>query len=286
VKQGTVQVNSPLRYKGIAFHQAFYGQTAVMKVQDKTGKVVFNDGVPLAWQTREGQRPVGSFNLPEQNLSVYVVGPRSGETDPMIPAGEMRVEVYRQESRAAPPQNLTQGQPGDLAGFTFTFIRERLAGLKVVKDPGTNIIWVGDGPHPGMVMLFTTRRRLWALGVAARRHTTVPFEAAQRDAPRGTSRACDRTSPACWVPMTPTLPKETKMFDLPTTPCRGDVRTGRSVPALPGERIRRKNCPRPQPRGRTSTVTSSRTAGVRRYATILASTPSSSLRPRWRSVHR
>jgi len=186
VKQGTVQVNSPLRYKGIAFHQAFYGQTAVMKVQDKTGKVVFNDGVPLAWQTREGQRPVGSFNLPEQNLSVYVVGPRSGETDPMIPAGEMRVEVYRQESRAAAPQNLTQGKPGDLAGLTFTFEREsRFAGLKVVKDPGTSIIWVASALMVlGMVMLFyLPRRRLWALCKAQPDGTTTVLLGmpAQRD---------------------------------------------------------------------------------------------------------
>ncbi len=176
VKQGTIQVNSPLRYKGIAFHQAFYGQTAVMEVKDKTGKVLFHDGVPLAWQTRDGQRPVGSFNLPQQNLSVYVVGPRSGETDPMIPAGEMRVEVYRQDSRAAAPQNLSQGTPGDLAGLSFTFEREsRFTGLKVVKDPGTNIIWVASGLMVlGMVMLFyLPRRRLWALFRAQADGTTT-----------------------------------------------------------------------------------------------------------------
>jgi cytochrome c biogenesis protein len=166
VTKGTVQVNSPLRYKGIVFHQAFYGQTAVMKVEDKAGKVLFNDGVPHARQTTDGGRPVGSFKLPEQNLSVYVVGPRSGETDPLIPAGQTRVEVYRQESRASAPLNLSQGTPAELVGFTFTFQREgRFTGLKVVKDPGTNIIWVASTLMVlGMVMLFyLPKRRLWAL---------------------------------------------------------------------------------------------------------------------------
>lgn len=166
VKQATIRVNSPLRYKGIAFHQAFYGQTAVVKVQDSAGKVLFSDGVPLAWQTREGGRPVGSFNLAAEDLSVYVVGPRAGETDPLVPAGEMRVELYRQGIRAAVPQNLSQGRPTDLAGLTFTFEREsRFTGLKVVKDPGVNIIWVASGLMVlGMIMLFyLPRRRLWAL---------------------------------------------------------------------------------------------------------------------------
>ena len=51
VKRGTVRVNSPMSYKGISFHQAFFGQTAVMDVKDETGASIFSAGVPLAWQT-------------------------------------------------------------------------------------------------------------------------------------------------------------------------------------------------------------------------------------------
>jgi cytochrome c biogenesis protein len=167
VKEGTVRVNSPMRYHGISFHQSFYGQTALMEVQDQAGRVLFKEGVPLAWQTSQGKRPLGNFNLPEHNLAVYVIGPVSGETDPLVPAGEMRVEVYRLDSdKFVTTDNVTQGTPKDLAGLNFTFQREqRFTGLKVVKDPGANIIWVASGLMVlGLVMLFYfPHRRLWAL---------------------------------------------------------------------------------------------------------------------------
>jgi cytochrome c biogenesis protein len=167
VKRGTIRVNSPMSYKGISFHQAFYGQTAVMDVKDPAGKALYSSGVPLAWQTRDGSRPVGNFTLPEQNLVVYVIGPKSGENDPMVPAGEMRVEIYRQDSDATVAvDNLSQGTPKELAGLNFTFQREqRFTGLKVVKDPGVNIIWAASALMVlGLVMLFYfPHRRLWAL---------------------------------------------------------------------------------------------------------------------------
>ncbi len=167
VKEGTVRVNSPMSYHGISFHQSFYGQTALMQVKDADGRVLFNEGVPLAWQTSQGNRPLGNFSLPEQNLAVYVIGPVSGQNDPLVPAGEMRVEVYRLDSdKLVTTDNVTQGAPKDLAGLNFTFQREqRFTGLKVVKDPGANIIWAAGALMVlGLVMLFYfPHRRLWAL---------------------------------------------------------------------------------------------------------------------------
>lgn len=167
VKRGVVRVNSPMSYNGIRFFQSFFGQTAVMEVKNEAGDVLYSDSVPLAWQTRDGNRPVGNFLLPENNLSVYVIGPRSGETDPMVPAGEMRLEVYTQNgTMAAPSQNLVQGQPEELAGLTFTFVREsRFTGLQVAKDPGTNLIWISAALMVvGLAMLFYfPPKRIWAL---------------------------------------------------------------------------------------------------------------------------
>ncbi len=166
VKRGTVRVNTPIGYGGFRFHQAFFGNTAVMDVRDENGTVLFEDGVPLAWQTQEG-RPVGSFRLPERNLVVYVVGPLSGLNDPAIPAGEMRAELYRQDTGTLLTMgNLTQGTPKELEDLTLTFQRERrFTGLKVVKDPGLNIIWAACGfMILGLVMLFyLPHRRLWAI---------------------------------------------------------------------------------------------------------------------------
>ena len=167
VKRGTTRVNSPVKYKGIRFHQAFFGQAAVMVVKDTAGAEVFNAPIPLAWETREGSRPIGSFDLPDQGLTVYVIGPKSGENDPLVPAGEMRVEVYKRDGGAlVATDNLSQGTAKQVSGLDFIFAREsRFTGLKVVKDPGTNIIWIASALMVvGLVMLFYfPHRRLWAL---------------------------------------------------------------------------------------------------------------------------
>jgi cytochrome c biogenesis protein len=167
VKRDTIHVNDPMKYNGIRFFQSFFGQTAVMEVKDEAGAVLFSDSVPLAWQTRDGDRPVGSFSLPENNLTVYVIGPRSGENDPMVRAGEMRVEVYTQNSgTVASSENLVQGQPAEMAGLNFTFVREsRFTGLQVAKDPGANIVWLAAALMVvGLAMLFYfPPKRIWAL---------------------------------------------------------------------------------------------------------------------------
>jgi cytochrome c biogenesis protein len=166
VKRGTARVNSPLTYGGMKFHQSFFGQTAVMKVAGDDGTMLYDGPVPLAWTTREGSRPVGSFSLASENLDIWVIGPRSGENDPLVPAGEMRVEVYETTSGALrTATNLSQGAERDISGLTFTFVREgRFTGLSVVKDPGVNIIWIASALMIiGLVMLFyMPHRRLWA----------------------------------------------------------------------------------------------------------------------------
>jgi cytochrome c biogenesis protein len=166
-KRGTVRVNSPMSYKGVRFHQAFYGQAAVLKVVDENGTVLFDEGVPLAWQSRDLSRPVGSFTLPDRNLDVYVIGSMSGYDDTLVPPGEMRVEVYRQDtSRMLAVSNVVQGDSEELAGLNITFERERrFTGLKVVKDPGVNIIWIASGLMVvGLVLLFYfPHKRIWAL---------------------------------------------------------------------------------------------------------------------------
>jgi cytochrome c biogenesis protein len=166
VKRGTTRVNSPLSYGGMKFHQSFFGQTALMTVTTKDGASLYDGPVPLAWQTREGNRPVGSFTLGSENLEVWVIGPRSGENDPLVPAGEMRIEVYESSSGALrTATNLSQGAEKDVAGLDFTFVREgRFTGLSLVKDPGVNIIWVASALMIlGLVMLFyMPHRRLWA----------------------------------------------------------------------------------------------------------------------------
>jgi cytochrome c biogenesis protein len=166
VKRGTTRVNSPVSYGGMKFHQSFFGQTALMIVKTNDGTSLYDGPVPLAWQTREGNRPVGSFTLGSESLEVWIIGPRSGENDPLVPAGEMRIEVYESTSGALrTATNLTQGTEQEVSGLNFTFVREgRFTGLSVAKDPGVKIVWVASALMIiGLVMLFyMPHRRLWA----------------------------------------------------------------------------------------------------------------------------
>jgi cytochrome c biogenesis protein len=166
VKTGVIRVNSPMRYNGVAFHQSFFGQAAVVSVRDESGAILFSDAVPLSWETGQGGRPMGTFTLPGQDIAVNVIGPPANRADPLIRAGELRVEVFHHNVRTLPVQNLTQGTPAQLGDLTFTFEREtRYVGMKVVKDPGMTIVWVACAfMLAGLAMLFyLPRRRLWAL---------------------------------------------------------------------------------------------------------------------------
>lgn len=186
VRETTIRVNSPLRYRGITFYQSFFGQVAILKVQNADGDVILEEAVPLAYRTREGERPIGGAPLPGSDVTAWIIGPRSGENDPLIKAGQMRIELADNDRLVAEPATLTQGDPVELGGMTFTFEREsRFTGLKVVKDPGVNIIWIASTLLVlGMVMLFYfPRRRAWALLTARPDgHTDVRIAMpAQRD---------------------------------------------------------------------------------------------------------
>ena len=170
VKRGTTRVNAPLTYDGIAFNQAFFGQVAVVEVKDAAGNVVFNEGVPLAWTAREGNRPIGFLELPEQQVRGYVVGPEPGSYDAAIPLGTMRLELYDPNTgQLLGIENLPRNKTVVAEGLSFTFLREsQFTGLKVVKDPGVNVIWVASALMVlGLVMVFWfPHRRLWALCTA------------------------------------------------------------------------------------------------------------------------
>jgi cytochrome c biogenesis protein len=139
-----LRVNDPLRYGGVSFYQAFFGPAAVMTVTDAEGNVVFGEGVPLAWSLDDGGNKVGSFTLPDQDLTAWVVA-TGGPSDPAIRPGQVAVELYRfSTGDAVTQQTLDQGTPTEIEGLTFTFDREaKFTGLSVANDPGTPIVWLG-----------------------------------------------------------------------------------------------------------------------------------------------
>jgi cytochrome c biogenesis protein len=179
VKRGTIRVNHPLSYKGVRFYQSFFGPAAVMEVRDREGEVVFKDGVPLGWVTGKEpfQRPTGMFNIPGSNLLVYVVGPSSGYFDPLIKAGQVRIEIYRGGTEV--PifiKNLDHGVPADFGDYTITFLRERqFSGFQVSRDPGNPLIWTASTLFVlGVAMVFYfPHRQVWALARRNRGRTEL-----------------------------------------------------------------------------------------------------------------
>ncbi len=167
VRRGTVRVNEPLSYKGIDFNQAFYGQVAEIEVTDTAGKQLFNEGVPLAWTSKEGKRPIGSFEVPGQNVKAYVVGPEPGQYDALVQLGTMRLELYDSStSRLTKIETLQRNRDVKANGLTYRFLREsQFTGLKVVKDPGVTVVWIASGLMvAGLVLVFWfPHRRMWAL---------------------------------------------------------------------------------------------------------------------------
>ncbi|MEK7281108.1 MAG: cytochrome c biogenesis protein ResB [Chloroflexota bacterium] len=167
VKRGIIRVNHPLHYNKVSFYQSSFGQAAAMEVKDSQGNVMFNDGVALSLITnRESlQRPVGLFSLP--GYQVYIISKSQSYFDPLIEAGQMRVEVYKPDSIVPlAVKHLDPGQPAEIEGLTYTFLREkRFSGLQVSRDPGNTLIWISSSLFTlgiSLVLLFP-HRRLWAL---------------------------------------------------------------------------------------------------------------------------
>jgi cytochrome c biogenesis protein len=164
----TIRVNEPLRAGDVTVYQSFYGAAAVMQVADATGKVVFDRGVALEWTSKDGRHRVGRINLRDAGLVAYVIGAASGEVDPRIKPGQMQVEVYTSGSEGSPiaTEVISQGQPAEIAGLDFTFIRERqFTGLIVARDPGAVLVWIGASLLLfGICLVFYfPARRAWVL---------------------------------------------------------------------------------------------------------------------------
>ncbi|MDP4013991.1 MAG: cytochrome c biogenesis protein ResB [Candidatus Nanopelagicales bacterium] len=184
VQEQTVRVNEPMRYSGVSFYQSFFGLAAAMSVRDSSGRVLFNEGVPLAWGTDDGVHNVGEFALPDQGLRVFVVVPASGEVDPNIRPGQVQLEIYRDDGESPLALKvLSQGKPAVIDGIEYTFERPRqFTGLIVTQDPGAVFVWIGSFfLVVGIFMVFFfPHRRIWLRVGESRTGSTVEMAASQR----------------------------------------------------------------------------------------------------------
>ena len=161
----TIRVNDPLHVGDTTFYQAFFGQAAVMTVTDKAGAAVFTGrGVPLAWQTTDGSRPIGSFTIPTTGVVGWVIG-TNGTNDTSIQPGQVRVELYDATGAQLAAGIVEQGKATPVGDYTVTFDREsQFAGLNVARDPGVWLVWLGAFLLvAGFVAVFMLpQRRVWA----------------------------------------------------------------------------------------------------------------------------
>jgi cytochrome c biogenesis protein ResB len=83
-----------------------------------------------------------------------------------VPLGGVRLELYGKDGNLVDIKDLQRNQDVQSNGLTFRFLREgRFTGLKLVKDPGVNIVWIASALMvAGLVMVFWfPHRRMWAL---------------------------------------------------------------------------------------------------------------------------
>jgi cytochrome c biogenesis protein len=165
VDRQIVRVNHPLKADGVAFYQSFFGVAASMKVTDAAGKDLYGAAVPLVWSSDDGTHSIGQFAMPNQGLTVYVIGAASGKTDPNIKAGQMQLEIHKAGTTdPIATQVVDQGKPTSIAGATYTFERTRpFTGLIVAHDPGAIFVWIGSVLLVlGLFLVFFfPHRRVW-----------------------------------------------------------------------------------------------------------------------------
>ena len=148
VKQGIIQVNHPMSYKGIRFYQAYFGPAVKIKVRDENRNDIFNDNVPMDSSfDLEGDRRYQSFfdlNMPEAILNIRLISSAVNAEDPMIPAGNIAVDVS-QEGKQIDFRLVKLGTPRIVGGLEFTFLEEsKFSGFQVSKDPMNLFIWIAS----------------------------------------------------------------------------------------------------------------------------------------------
>lgn len=146
VARQDVRVNEPLIIDGVYFHQASFGVSAMIKVTDDTGAVIFEGGVPMVYRTPDESRQYGVAVLEDIQTEVFVIANASGSATPGLAAGQVRVEVYPVESQTPIGTDIIDANGSTTVGdLDIEFQREqKYTTMLVKKDPGSMIVWLGS----------------------------------------------------------------------------------------------------------------------------------------------
>lgn len=149
-----IRVNEPLEYRGVRFHQSFFGPVATLEVRDSNGQVSYSDDLPLS--SSSGFNSVGITSL-AGNVVLVASLPQGG-------LNQLAVQLYQGDSQLA-RGTVGLGQTQNIGGYQVTFKgTKQFTGLRVVKDPGVPIVWLASAMLViGVCLtLYFPRRRIWA----------------------------------------------------------------------------------------------------------------------------
>ncbi len=158
VERRTIRVNEPLVYDGVKFSQSFYGVAPAVEVKDSQGKVVYSDIMVMGPSSgRPGYE--ASQVAVGQNSVLTVFRPKNAKG-----AAAARLEWQLVSGARRDQGTMDLGKPVNSGDLQLSFQGDReYTGLRVSRDPGTILIWIGSGLMLlGMCSSFYfARRRLW-----------------------------------------------------------------------------------------------------------------------------
>ena len=177
IMKKTIEVNDPLKYKGVWFYQSSYGQAwdridkARFYVYEREGGKFISEAIADFGKEIE---------VPNTNLKLKVIGfaadfyydPASKEVfsksmEHNNPA--MQVEIYEKGVLKSAPWLFAKYPEAFLDKSTKYFIEAagyqapQYTGLSIAKDPGVNIVWVGSTFLTVGLFLsfFVIHKRIW-----------------------------------------------------------------------------------------------------------------------------
>jgi cytochrome c biogenesis protein len=147
VKTGTIEVNHPLKYKGVRFYQSFYGPAENLQITQNK-RVIFSGMVALdsTMNNHPYLRPAGVLQLSEQGYNIYLVAAATNISDPALKSTQLGIEVYRVNSReVVAARVLDLNIPLTAGDLEITYTGSGLfSGFLVNSDPGVAFIWTGS----------------------------------------------------------------------------------------------------------------------------------------------
>ena len=172
VERGIIRVNSPLSYNGIRFYQAFFGPAAIVRIKDKSGRLLFDGGLALSEPVADSsyQRFVGIIDIPGTGMAAALVSSAVNASDPFIKKGSLGIQLADLNSEQVFDMRILEANvPLEIRDWEFTYLGEaQYSGFQVNHDPGNSLIWIASGLFmAGLAMvLYLPHRQFWAMAIS------------------------------------------------------------------------------------------------------------------------